>query len=207
MTSTGLTARSIEKANRVSEKLAARARDGKDGESLPAVVKTVERVVEKVPDTIEARLASIEAWCNDTQKDIAALDERTATPAVEPSQLVFVEKQLATLREEVASLKQRPHLSEHDINDLSKALNTRVKGMIASEVTRILSTERMDNVPANDDELKELARSIHDVGASALTHASMIQDRVNALEKRLANLPAELMVEVARAKDELKRRA
>lgn len=156
---------------------------------------------ERIAD-IERRLAKIEA---------APAPEPVTLPAVvEDRGQPMLAAQVATLREEIAELKSRPHLSQKDINDLSAAMNSRVVNIVSRETEDLRgsladlvgkmttlaeivhSKPHADNaephtvsVSVSEQTINDLAHELADVTATVMKMFSMVQGEVGELRRRI----------------------
>ena len=157
---------------------------------------------------LERRVDELEGVTFDIRADMDR--PREAAPpvpaVVEDRGQPMLAAQVATLREEIAELKSRPHLSQKDINDLSAAMNSRVVNIVSRETEDLRGSladlvgkmttlaEIVHDKPKSDSEvsisvseqtINDLAHELADVTATVMKMFSMIQGEVGELRRRI----------------------
>ena len=132
------------------------------------------------------------------ERQIANLIERQSVPAVVGQTDEILEqrfsaimRQVDSLRTQVEEVRSRPELSADDVNNLSKAMNTRVQSMIDEAVSSLkvrVSTIERSSAPSLANEVQQLGNIVIETGklvASLDERATDLETEIVASRNRL----------------------
>lgn len=155
--------------------------------SLPDLVQEVQ-VIEKEADAgvlneLAARISEIESK---PESQALVPVEAHPVPVEVDRKIEFMTRQVATLREQVAALSDRvenQQMTPQDANEMTKAINTRVRGIIDDQITAALSDlnlriDRVErsNAPQLADQVEIVSKMVAETGHLIKSLASQGED-------------------------------